>query len=61
MIKIIFIIVLVTPFMAITGPLDIKKIKKQCLKEYLVENSEEYSKCVKDKVYKELNYSSDKT
>ena len=34
----------------IAGPLDIEKIKKECLQEYKNESSEKYTKCLKFKI-----------
>ena len=40
---------------ALSGPLDIKKIQKECLSIYKTESSIKYTKCLKDKVNKILN------
>jgi len=41
-------------FFAISGPLDIEEIKEKCLQEFQTENSDEYMRCVKDEVNKNL-------
>ena len=37
-----------------SGPLDIEDIKKKCLEEFQIENSDGYTKCIKEKVNKNL-------
>ena len=37
-----------------SGPLDIEDIKKKCLEEFQIENSDGYAKCIKEKVNKNL-------
>ena len=41
-------------FFAISGPLDIEEIKEKCLQEFKTENSDEYTRCIKDEVNKNL-------
>tara|TARA_B100000686_G_scaffold10950_1_gene10976 strand:- start:6828 stop:7013 length:186 start_codon:yes stop_codon:yes gene_type:complete len=42
-------------FIIYSGPLDIEDIKKECLKKFETENSDEYTKCIKDEVNKNLH------
>lgn len=37
-----------------SGPLDIEDIKNKCLDEFKIENSEEYTKCIKEEVNNNL-------
>jgi len=40
---------------ALSGPLDIEKIKNECLRDFQTESSSKYTKCVKDKINKILD------
>jgi len=56
--QLLFIILFFNIFVssiALSGPLDIEKIKKECLSDFKTENSSKYTKCLKDKINKILN------
>ena len=45
-----YVILIFFSSVSIAGPLDIEKIKKECLLEYKNESSEKYTKCLKFKI-----------
>ena len=50
MIKYCVILILLFSSVLTAGPLDIEKIKKECLQKYKNESSEKYTKCLKFKI-----------
>ena len=55
MLKLILIIIFYfLCFNVKSGPLDIEDIKKKCLEEFKIENSDGYTSCIKEEVNKSL-------
>ena len=50
MIKYYVILILLFSSVLTAGPLDIEKIKKECLQKYKNESSEKYTECLKIKI-----------